>query len=46
MKSKVSRRKEIKMRLEIIIIENKKTTGNISEFQNWSFVKIKRQTFS
>lgn len=46
MKSKVSRRKEIKMRLEIIIIENKKTTGKISEFQNWSFVKIKRQTFS
>ena len=34
------------MRLEIIIIGNKKTTGKISEFQNWSFVKIKRQTFS
>ena len=46
MKSKVSRRKEIKIRLGIIIIGNKKTTGKIGVFQNWSFVKINRQTFS
>ena len=43
MKSKVSRRKEItKIRLEIIETGTEKTTGKISESQNWLFVEVNK----